>query len=184
MRLAERLLDLLRRVETPEWVWFEAGLSYDNARISEALIACGRRLAVPSYLDAGLRTLDWLMQRQLGPSGLFRPVGTSGFTDSRLKPKLFDQQPVEAAATIAACLEAWRTTGLAKWQSGATRAFQWFLGSNDLGIALADPATGACRDGLHPDRANENRGAEIRARLSPGARRHAPLRACRGIALA
>ena len=42
----------------------------------------------------------------------------------------------------------------------AVRAFGWFHGRNDLGVALADPETGGCRDGLHPDRANENRGAE------------------------
>jgi hypothetical protein len=34
------------------------------------------------------------------------------------------------------------------------------LGDNDLQIALYDPTTGGCRDGLHPDRANENQGAE------------------------
>ena len=40
------------------------------------------------------------------------------------------------------------------------RAFAWFHGENDLGVALVDLGTGSCRDGLHPDRANENRGGE------------------------
>ncbi len=35
-----------------------------------------------------------------------------------------------------------------------------FSASNDLSVALVDPRTGSCRDGLHPDRANENRGGE------------------------
>ena len=100
------------------------------------------------------------MQQQTSPSGLFRPVGTAGFTDVRLPPKPFDQQPVEAAATIAACFAAWSLTGSALWQTGASRAFGWFLGRNDLGLPLIDAETGACRDGLHPDRVNENRGGE------------------------
>jgi hypothetical protein len=40
------------------------------------------------------------------------------------------------------------------------RAFAWFLGGNDLALPLVDVETGSCRDGLHPDRANENRGGE------------------------
>ena len=67
---------------------------------------------------------------------------------------------VEATATIAACLTAWRADGDVEWKAIATRVFDWFLGSNDLSVALVDPHTGSCRDGLHPDRANENRGGE------------------------
>ncbi|OEO32244.1 glycosyl transferase family 1 [Devosia insulae DS-56] len=160
LRLASRLVELLRQVETPGWVWFEEGLSYDNARLCEALILSGRATGLTGYVEAGLRTLAWLMQQQTSPSGLFRPVGTAGFTDVRLPPKPFDQQPVEAAATIAACFAAWSLTGSALWQTGASRAFGWFLGRNDLGLPLIDAETGACRDGLHPDRVNENRGGE------------------------
>ena len=160
LRLMHRLLVLLRQVQTPDWIWFEEGLSYDNARIPEALIAGGRSTGLVGYVEAGLRTLDWLMTRQTAPNGLFRPVGTDGFADIRQEPRPFDQQPVEAAATIAACLEAWRTTGEGKWQAAAGRAFAWFFGSNDLGLPLVDRATGSCRDGLHPDRRNENRGGE------------------------
>ena len=46
------------------------------------------------------------------------------------------------------------------WLDEAWSAFRWFLGANDLEIPLYDPATGGCRDGLHPDRVNENQGAE------------------------
>lgn len=160
LRLAYRLVDLLRHVETPDWVWFEEGLAYDNARLCEALILSGRATGLAGYVEAGLRALDWLMQKQTSPEGLFRPVGTEGFADIRLPPKTFDQQPVEAAATIAACFAAWSATGNAAWKVAASRAFSWFLGSNDLGLALIDAETGGCRDGLHPDRSNENQGGE------------------------
>ena len=100
------------------------------------------------------------MSLQTTPSGCFRPVGTKSFGKIRQKPEAFDQQPVEAAATISACLAAWRADGGAEWPAGAMRAFDWFLGENDLQTALIDPDTGSCSDGLHPDRPNENKGAE------------------------
>jgi hypothetical protein len=100
------------------------------------------------------------MTQQRASTGHFRPVGTAGFGDLRKPPRAFDQQPVEATATIAACLTAWRADGDAEWKTVATQAFSWFLGSNDLSVALADSETGSCRDGLHPDRANENCGGE------------------------
>ena len=159
-RLAGRLLSILASVETPEWVWFEEGLAYDNARLPQALIMTGMATRTPVYIDAGLRSLRWLMTQQTAPAGHFRPIGTAGFGEQRQHPHAFDQQPVEATATIAACLTAWRADGDAEWKTVATRAFAWFLGSNDLSVALIDPHTGSCRDGLHPDRANENRGGE------------------------
>lgn len=160
LRLAHRLLVLLRQVQTPDWIWFEEGLAYDNARIPEALIACGRATGLSGYVEVGLKTLNWLMTKQTAPNGVFRPVGSDSFGDKRQPPRPFDQQPIEAAATIAACLEAWRTTGEGRWQATAVQTFAWFFGGNDLGLPLVDRTTGSCRDGLHPDRRNENRGAE------------------------
>lgn len=158
--LADRLMSCLASVERPDWVWFEEGLAYDNARLPQALMMTGMATQTPGYVDAGLRSLRWLMGLQTTPAGHFRPVGTAGFGELLQQPRAFDQQPVEATATIAACLTAWRADGDAEWKTLATRAFAWFLGSNDLSVALVDPQTGSCRDGLHPDRANENRGGE------------------------
>ena len=159
-RLAESLMTILASVETPGWVWFEEGLAYDNARLPQALIATGMATQTPGYVDAGLRSLRWLMTQQTASGGHFRPIGTAGFGERRQHPRAFDQQPVEATASIAACLAAWRAESDAEWKTIAMRIFGWFLGSNDLSIALVDPHTGSCRDGLHPDRANENRGGE------------------------
>ncbi|THD48491.1 MAG: glycosyltransferase [Bradyrhizobium sp.] len=158
--LAGRLMSILASVETPEWVWFEEGLAYDNARLPQALMIAGMATQRRDYVDAGLRSLHWLMTQQTAPAGHFRPVGTAGFGEQRQRPRTFDQQPVEATATIAACLTAWRADGDAEWKTTATRVFAWFFGSNDLSVVLVDPYTGSCRDGLHPDRANENRGGE------------------------
>jgi glycosyltransferase involved in cell wall biosynthesis len=158
--LADRLLACLVAVERPDWVWFEQGLAYDNARLPQALLLTGMATQTPGYVDAGLRSLRWLMTKQTASGGHFRPVGTAGFGDLRQQPRAFDQQPLEATATIAACLAASRADGDAEWNAIARRAFGWFLGSNDLSVAMVDPVTGSCRDGLHPDRANENRGGE------------------------
>ena len=158
--LATRLVSILSVAETEDWVWFEEGLSYDNARLCQALIVTGHATATPTYIDAGLRSLHWLMHLQTTPAGLFRPVGTHGFGEQRQQPQPFDQQPLEATAAISACLAALRADGDPAWRADAARAFAWFVGGNDLTLPLVDVETGSCRDGLHPDRANENRGGE------------------------
>jgi glycosyltransferase involved in cell wall biosynthesis len=158
--LAARLLSILGSVETQDWVWFEEGLSYDNARLPQALIVTGVSLDVPHYICAGLRALRWIMTLQTAENGFFRPVGSQSFGNLRRPPLAFDQQPLEAAASISACLAAWRADGDPSWKAHAVRAFDWFLGANDLATPLIDPESGSCCDGLHPGRANENRGAE------------------------
>jgi glycosyltransferase involved in cell wall biosynthesis len=158
--LAHRLETLLLAGATSEWLWFEDRLTYDNARLCEALIRTGAATEARHVVDAGLRSLRWLVGMQRAPAGHFRPVGSNGFQLHRSPPLVFDQQPLEAAATIAACAAAHDIDRTTPWQAEARRAFAWFLGENDLAIPLVDVATGSCRDGLHPDRANENRGAE------------------------
>ncbi len=157
---AARLMGLLKSVESPEWTWFEESLAYDNARLSQALIVTGVAVGAPTFIAAGMRTLRWLMTQQTSAEGVFRPVGSDSFGRKREPPRPFDQQPLEAAATISACFAAWRAEGDTAWTTEAARAFAWFLGSNDLLSPLVDLETGSCRDGLHPDRANENRGGE------------------------
>jgi hypothetical protein len=158
--LADRLMGRLSSVQTHDWVWFEEGLAYDNARLSQALILTGLATGINTYVAAGLSSLRWLMTLQTSVAGVFRPVGSDSFGDQRKPPRAFDQQPLEATAAISSCLAALRADGDVRWKADATRAFAWFLGTNDLKSPLADLETGACRDGLHPDRANENRGGE------------------------
>jgi hypothetical protein len=101
------------------------------------------------------------MEMQRCPAnGHFVPIGSQGFFRQGGQQARFDQQPVEAAGSVSACLEAYRVTGDQGWRSAAWSAFNWFLGANDLQLSLYDSETGGCRDGLHPDRANQNQGAE------------------------
>ena len=158
--LAERLIAAFHMVKTKDWVWFEEVLAYDNARLPQALIQTGMMTNTSAYVNAGLRSLRWLMALQTAPAGHFRPIGNESFGRIRQQPKAFDQQPLEASATISACLAASRAEKSATWTAGAFRAFGWFLGDNDVQTTLIDLRTGACSDGLHIDRRNENKGAE------------------------
>jgi glycosyltransferase involved in cell wall biosynthesis len=159
--LANRLLDSYLSHRSIDWKWFENGLAYSNARLPQALIRAGARSNNDAMVSAGLESLDWLATVQrCETKGHFVPIGSHGFYSKKTEKARFDQQPVEACAAVAAFLQAYRTTGKGRWRKEAWTAFNWFLGDNDLQIALYDPTTGGCRDGLHPDRANENQGAE------------------------
>jgi len=159
--LANRLLSSYRANRSADWNWFEGSLSYSNARLPQALIRAGMRAANEEMISAGLEALEWLVAIQRCEiKGHFVPVGSQGFYSKNSEKARFDQQPVEACGAVSACLQAYRATGKGRWRKEAWSAFNWFLGDNDLQIALYDPASGGCRDGLHPDRANENQGAE------------------------
>jgi glycosyltransferase involved in cell wall biosynthesis len=159
--LARRLLDLYEAVRRPDWMWFEDVVAYGNARLSQAMLLVGSACGDERMLSAGLDSLDWLIERQrCQANGHFVPIGSQGFYHQGGEPARFDQQPIEAAGAVSACLEAYRITGDSRWRSSAWTAFNWFLGDNDLQLPLYDSVTGGCRDGLHPERANENQGAE------------------------
>jgi glycosyltransferase involved in cell wall biosynthesis len=160
--LGERLLGLYQSSRQDEWRWFESGLSYCNAALPHALLLWGQSTSNPKAIEAGLETLRWLaeLQRPEGEIGHFVPIGSNGFYPKGGERARFDQQPVEAQAMVSACLVAYRITADEYWRNEARRAFEWFLGRNDLNLPVYDPNSGGCRDGLHPDRANENQGAE------------------------
>jgi glycosyltransferase involved in cell wall biosynthesis len=158
--LVEKLCGLYQVHATAEWPWFEDFLTYSNARLSQALIASGEAMGNADVSSLGLRTLSWLAEIQTSPEGYFAPVGSNGFHQKGAVKAEFDQQPVEAAAMVSACLDALRVSGDARWASHGRSAFDWFLGHNHLRMPLYDASTGGCRDGLHPERCNENQGAE------------------------
>lgn len=158
--LANRLLNSYRLNNASDWHWFERKVTYSNATLSHALLVAGEWLESREMVDAGLESLNWLVKIQKAENGFFSPIGSNGFYEKGREKAHFDQQPVEACTMVATCLEAYRITDDQYWQQEAHRAFHWFLGENDLGLSLYDPATGGCRDGLHPDRANQNQGAE------------------------
>ncbi len=158
--LTSRLMELFERTAQPDWRWFQEDLTYDNAKLPHALILSGRATGQQAVLERGLQALRWLTELQISEKGHFRPIGTNGFYHRGGMRANFDQQPIEAQAMVSACLEAYRATSDLWWYEQAQRAFDWFIGWNDLGLELCSPKTGGCRDGLHVDRVNRNQGAE------------------------
>lgn len=158
--LTQKLVTAWHDSSTEKWQWFEHSVTYDNARLSQALILSGRSMPDTQALEIGLSSLHWLAEVQKAPGGHFRPIGSNGFFERDGVRSVFDQQPLEASAMVSACLTAFRATGETTWVALAHKTFEWFLGRNDLGLPLYSPRTGGCRDGLHPDRVNENQGAE------------------------
>jgi hypothetical protein len=160
--LAERLVTLYHRNRSDQWRWYEPSLTYCNAVLPQAMLLCGQWIPNQEMTEVGLESLHWLKSIQCTDEngGHFFPIGSNGFYEKGGVRARFDQQPVEAQAMISACLEAYNTTEDTCWRNEAQNAFEWFLGRNDLNLPLYDPTTGGCRDGLHPDRANENQGAE------------------------
>ena len=160
--LAGRLLSLYRQCRTDDWRWYEDRLTYCNAVLPHAMLLSGRWLGNDDIVGAGFESLEWLagLQRSTPTGGHFVPIGSNGFYIKGGERARFDQQPVEAQNMAAACLEAYRITSKDAWRREARRAFEWFLGRNDLNLPVYDPNTGGCHDGLHPDRLNANQGAE------------------------
>jgi len=144
--------------DDPHWPWQEERLAYDNARLPEALLAAGAVLPDDDLVDSGLRLLEWLVATETRDDHFsFTPVG--GWAPGEPRPG-FDQQPVEAAAIADACSRAWSLTGDDRWRDRVEQVARWFTGVNDIGVALYDPLTGACGDGLGADHINLNRGSE------------------------
>jgi hypothetical protein len=159
--LSRRLLEMYESIRRLDWKWFENILAYGNARLPQSLLLAGSASSDDRMVSAGLESLDWLMEVQrCETNGHFVPIGSQGFYRQDGEKARFDQQPLEAAGAVSACLQAFRVTGDSRWRGEAWSAFNWFLGDNDLQLPLYDSVTGGCRDGLHPDRANENQGAE------------------------
>ena len=158
--LAARLMRLYETSSAADWPWFEDRLAYDNATLPRALLLAGHAMGQAGYVEAAVTALTWLARAQSGEWGQFTPVGCLGFHQRGEVRARFDQQPVEAYATVAAYLDAFRVTGDAEWGRRAEGVFGWFLGANDLHTPMFDAQTGACFDGLQPDWVNQNQGAE------------------------
>lgn len=158
--LADRLYRLYTQNASDEWPWIEDRLTYANGKIAQAMILSGRCMDRDEMLEAGLRSLEWLMMVQTDPKGHFVSVGNNGWYHRGGDKARFDQQPIEALNMIEACREAYEATKDAKWFSYAQRCLEWFLGRNDLNAPLYDHKSGGCCDGLNADGPNRNQGAE------------------------
>lgn len=149
---------LLSEQISPDWFWPEARLGYSNASIAEAAMLTGLALQDESMTELGIRMLEFLLSIEIRDGHFsLTPVGGRGPGEVEIQ---FDQQPIEISAIADACARAWTITGDPRWIVEIERAWRWFLGDNDVGVAMFDPRTGAGFDGLHAHGPNQNQGAE------------------------
>ncbi len=158
--LTEKLMSLFRRNASEEWPWIEPIVTYANGKIPQALLLSGQWMGSSETIEAGLRSLQWLLDLQTDPRGHFVPIGNHGWYPRNGTRARFDQQPIEALNMIEACAEAYHITQDEKWIVHARRCFEWFLGRNDLNVSLYDFKTGGCSDGLTAHGPSQNQGAE------------------------
>ena len=157
---ADRLSERFTAASRPDWPWFETLLAYDNCRLSEAMIRAGLRLDRSDVTACGVETMRWIFAQQTADAGHFRPIGSDSFGREHGNPMPFDQQPVEVWAAIDGASAAFDATGDAIWFVHAQRAYDWFDGANDRGVAVGNRVTGSCHDGINPRGLNWNEGAE------------------------
>ena len=155
----DALTTKLETTKGDDWYWFEDRLTYDNALLPLALLKASRILKDDSCLADGLNTLSFLAEATYR-DGVFWPIGNRGWYQRNSTPARFDQQPLEAAAMVLACREAWELSGDPAWLDYAWKAAGWFVGQNALGLPLYDEKSGGCRDGLTANGLNRNQGAE------------------------
>ncbi len=158
--LAERLYERFLANVRDDWPWCDDTLTYSNATLAHALILSGTWIPHGDMRELGLRSLRWLSDVQRHERGHYSFVGNGGWFPAGGQRALFDQQPIEASQMTYACAEAYRATNDEFWLIESRRALEWFLGRNDLDVAVYDFATGGCRDGLMAEGANQNEGAE------------------------
>jgi len=158
--LAQKNVVLFRRHSDPDWLWFEPTITYDNAILPQALFYAYEVTGRREYLDVAVASLDFLILKCRRAGEHFSLVGNEGWHRKGQEPAQFDQQPIDACGLVEACKTAFRVTARRDYLGHMRRAFDWYLGVNDVGVPLYDFASGGCADGLTPVGVNQNQGAE------------------------
>jgi hypothetical protein len=157
--LCRKLVNMYEDNKTDEWHWFEPVLAYDNALIPLALLHGYELTGNKTYLSVAVESMSFL-ESIVFVDEILRPVGNQGWMPRGGRPAQFDQQGIDAMAMVLYYQQAIKLTGEEKYHSRMMASYQWFLGVNDLGLSLYDPATGGCADGLQSNGINYNQGAE------------------------
>ena len=159
--LAKKLHGAFVANASEEWCWCENEVTYDNGRICKALLLSEKLVHWGEAMCHGLHALEWLMKVQTSSSkGHLSLIGNDGWFKRGGKRAQFDQQPIDAAALLSACHDAYRMTRDARWKQEMKKCFNWFLGANDLNMPLYDFKTHGCHDGLHGHGVSQHQGAE------------------------
>jgi hypothetical protein len=159
-RLVEQLVRSFEQNADARWRWFENELTYDNARLSQALIVGGIAVGRDEATEVGLESLRWLGDECGLDRGMLRLAGHHGRRRNESPPGVGDEQPLDACAFVEAELAAFEATGDREHCRRGQLAFDWFLGKNRLHRPLYDFASGGCCDSVGDREINGNQGAE------------------------
>lgn len=159
IKLADDMLYAYKTSSSPDFEWFEDKITYCGAVLPWAMLEAYDAVKNKDYLNAGVESLNFLIKHTF-KDGIFTPVGCCGWFQKGKQAALFDQQPVEACATLLACLKGHEITSDKAYLEHAGQCLDWYTGKNILGIPLINQETGGCMDGLTPKGANRNEGAE------------------------
>lgn len=157
--LSNKMVKRYKENKRNHWHWYEHHLTYDNAMLPLALLHAYGITNDDTYLSIATESLLFL-ESKVFHDGMLTPIGNRGWLEREGTAARFDQQGIDAMAMVLLYQQAFNVTGEKKYISKMYASFQWFLGANDLGLSLYDPATGGCADGLNSDGINLNQGAE------------------------
>jgi len=143
----------------PNWQWFEDILTYDNAVLPHALFVAALTFDNKRYREVAQESCEFLLANTL-KGDHFSFIGCNGWYERGGTKAEFDQQPLEATSTVMMLGSAYDATGDKRFLKLQRKAFDWFLGSNDIRVPLYDFRTKGCYDGLTRDGVNANQGAE------------------------
>jgi hypothetical protein len=155
----DKMVAMYKENKRENWHWFEPIMTYDNAILPLALLNAYEITQNEEYLEIAFESMDFL-ESKVFHNGMLRPIGNEGWHKRGGPVAQFDQQGIDVMAMVLFYQQAFRVTREQQYLSRMYKSYQWFLGANDLGLSLYDPATGGCADGLHSEGINLNQGAE------------------------
>ena len=143
----------------PDWHWFEDILTYANAVLPHALFVASLTFDNKRYREVAEEACEFLLANTFN-GGHFSFIGCNGWYERGGTRATFDQQPLEAASTVMMLRAAHDATADDRFLRLQRKAFDWFLGANDVRVPLYDFRTRGCNDGIERDGVNTNQGAE------------------------
>ncbi len=156
---ADKLVALYQKNSSPDWQWYEQELTYDNAILPCALFVAGLTFNESKYLEIAEKTCEFLLENTF-EGDYFSFIGCNGWCKRGEEKAVFDQQPIEATSTILMLAAAYDATKNSRYLHLQKKAFDWYLGENDLHIPVYNFRTRGCHDGLMRGGVNANQGAE------------------------
>src|SRR3990170_4065460 len=157
--IADSLVALYKRNRASDWEWFENILSYDNARLSQALLVAYQSLRDQAYLEVAEKSLRFV-DKVTTVNKTYVPIGNQGWYVKGGRRAFYDQQPIEAGAMAEAATLAYKITPSESYERCIKQALGWFFGLNTKSVKIYDESTGACSDAINEAGMNENQGAE------------------------